>query len=73
MLVFFSAFIHLKVTSLQSQLKEQSDRCDSLSEQLSMTESHSEERAASINSLRQELDHLKLVKVVLIIDSNTAA
>lgn len=55
------------------QLKEQTDRCDSLSEQLSMTESHSEERAASINSLRQELDHLKLVKVVLITDSNTAA
>ncbi|TNN03421.1 hypothetical protein fugu_000450 [Takifugu bimaculatus] len=54
--------LQTEVTSLQSQLKEQSDRCDSLSEQLSMTESHSEERAASINSLRQELDHLKLVK-----------
>eukprot|EP00066_Takifugu_rubripes_P024303 XP_011613569.1 PREDICTED: kinesin-like protein KIF20A isoform X1 [Takifugu rubripes] len=54
--------LQTEVTSLQSQLKEQSDRCDNLSEQLSMTESHSEERAASINSLRQELDHLKLVK-----------
>lgn len=60
------------MTGLQTQVKEHTDRCDSLSEQLSMAESQSEERAASINSLRQELDHLKLVKVVLMPDSSAA-
>lgn len=60
------------MTGLQAQLKEQSDRCGSLSEQLSMTESQSEERAASISSLRQEVDQLKLLKVVLIGGSSPA-
>lgn len=68
----FCTLYILQVTTLQTQLKEKIDRCDSLSKQLSVTASQSEERAASIDSLRQELDHLKLAKVVLICDSSIA-
>lgn len=71
--LYISTKWSLQVTGLQTQLKEQTDRCDSLSEQLSITASQSEERAASIDSLRQEVDHLKLVKVVLISGSSPAA
>lgn len=68
----FCTLYILQVTTLQTQLKEKTDRCDSLSKQLSVTASLSEERAASIDSLRQELDHLRLAKVALICDSSTA-
>ncbi|XP_044034097.1 kinesin-like protein KIF20B isoform X3 [Siniperca chuatsi] len=58
--------LQTEVTSLQTQLKEQTDRCDSLSEQLSTAktrlqdlESQSEEKANAINSLTQEVEHLR--------------
>lgn len=57
-----STFLCCQVTSLQKQLKEQNDRSDSLSEQLSTTEtrlqdleSQSEEKTKTIDSLKQEL------------------
>lgn len=72
--LFIYNFLHyiLQVATLQTQLKEKTDTCDSLSKQLSVTASQSEERAASIDILRQELDHLKLAKVVLTCDLGTA-
>lgn len=55
-----------QMTSLQAQLKEQTDRCDSLSEQLSTAkarlqdlESQSEEKANTISSLTQEVERLR--------------
>lgn len=57
------------MTTLQTQLKEKNDMCDGLSKQLSVTASLSEERAASVDSLRKELDHLQLAKVAVICDS----
>lgn len=51
-----------QVTSLQKQLKEQTDRSDSLTEQLSTAKTHlhdletqSEEKTKTIDHLKQEL------------------
>lgn len=60
------------MTSLQTQLKEQTDRCDSLSEQLNTAksrlqdlESQSEEKANTISGLSQEVERLRQeVKVI---------
>ncbi|XP_038591640.1 LOW QUALITY PROTEIN: kinesin-like protein KIF20A [Micropterus salmoides] len=58
--------LQTEMTSLQAQLKEQTDRCDSLSEQLSTAkarlqdlESQSEEKANTISSLTQEVERLR--------------
>ncbi|KAI3365136.1 hypothetical protein L3Q82_010104 [Scortum barcoo] len=58
--------LQTEVTSLQTQLREQTDRCDSLSEQLNTAktrlqdlESQSEERTNTINSLTQEVERLR--------------
>ncbi|XP_037610900.1 kinesin-like protein KIF20A isoform X1 [Sebastes umbrosus] len=58
--------LQTEVTSLQTKLKEQTDRSDSLSEQLSIAktrlqdlESQSDEKADSINSLTQEVERLR--------------
>lgn len=51
-------FRHLpvfQVISLQTQLKEQTDRSDSLSEQLQHLQNQSEETTKTIDSLKQEL------------------
>lgn len=56
----------LQVTALRTQLREQTDRCDSLSEQLATTDSQSEERATAISRLTQEVERLtQEVKVVI--------
>lgn len=54
------------MTSLQTQLKEQTDRCDSLSERLNTAktrrqdlESQSEEKTNTINNLTQEVERLR--------------
>lgn len=54
------------MTALQAQLKQQTDRCDSLSEQLHAAEarlrdlgSQSEEKANTISSLTQEVERLR--------------
>lgn len=53
------------MSGLQTQLQDQTHRCGSLSEQLAAAESQSEEKAATISSLKQEVEHLKQdVKVV---------
>lgn len=53
------------MSGLQTQLQDQTHRCGSLSEQLAAAESQSEEKAATIDSLKQEMEHLKQdVKVV---------
>lgn len=55
-----------QVSGLQTQLKEQTDRCGSLSEQLATAETQSEERATTINSLTQDVERLRQeVKVVI--------
>ncbi|XP_051795633.1 kinesin-like protein KIF20B isoform X3 [Acanthochromis polyacanthus] len=58
--------LQTEVTSLQTQLKQQTDRSDSLSEEFSTTktrlqdlESQSEEKTSSINSLTQEVERLR--------------
>lgn len=54
-----------QVSGLQTQLQDQTHRCGSLSEQLAAAESQSEEKAATISSLKQEVEYLKQdVKVV---------
>lgn len=53
------------MSGLQTQLQDQTHRCGSLSGQLAAAESQSEEKAATIGSLKQEVEHLKQdVKVV---------
>lgn len=54
------------MTSLQKQLKEETDRSDSLSEEFSSTQSRlqdlehqTEEKTKSINSLTQEVERLR--------------
>ena len=61
------------MTSLKTQLREQTDSCDSLSEQLNAAktrlqdlESQSEERVDIINSLTQEVEQLRQEVKVLI-------
>ncbi|KAM9336984.1 kinesin-like protein KIF20B [Symphorus nematophorus] len=58
--------LHTEVSGLQTQLKEQTDRCDSLSEQLSAAEarlqdleSQSEEKTDAIDSLSREVERLR--------------
>nr|XP_046232599.1 kinesin-like protein KIF20A isoform X2 [Scatophagus argus] len=58
--------LQTEVTSLQTQLREQSDRCHSLSEQLSIAktrlqdlESQSEEKGSNINRLTREVERLR--------------
>ncbi|XP_051275749.1 kinesin-like protein KIF20B isoform X2 [Dicentrarchus labrax] len=58
--------LQTELTSLQTQVREQTDECDSLSEQLSTAktclqdlESQSEESADTINSLTQEVERLR--------------
>ncbi|XP_070783499.1 kinesin-like protein KIF20A [Enoplosus armatus] len=58
--------LQTEVTSLQAQLKKQTDRCDSLSEQLNTAktrlqdvENQSEEKTNNINSLTQEVERLR--------------
>lgn len=54
-----------QVSGLQTQLQDQTHMCDSLSEQLAAAESQSEEKAATIATLKQEVEHLKQdVKVI---------
>ncbi|XP_030257291.1 kinesin-like protein KIF20A [Sparus aurata] len=58
--------LQTEVSGLKTQLREQTDRCDSLSEQLNAAktrlqslESQSEERVDTINSLTQEVERLR--------------
>ncbi|XP_059180022.1 kinesin-like protein KIF20B [Centropristis striata] len=58
--------LQTQVTSLQTKLREQTDRSDSLSEELSTAktrlqdlQSQSEEKCSSINSLTQEVERLR--------------
>lgn len=51
------------------QLKAQTDRCGSLSEQLSSIETQSEERLTTINTLTQEVQRLRQeVQVVIVLN-----
>lgn len=53
------------MSGLQTQLQDQTHRCGSLSEQLAAAQSQLEEKATTIGSLKQEVEHLKQdVKVV---------
>lgn len=61
------------MTSLKTQLREQTDRCDSLSEQLNAAKTHrqslesqSEEMVDTINSLTQEVERLRQEVKVLV-------
>lgn len=47
-------------------LKAQTDRCGSLSEKLSSTETQSEERLTTINTLTREVQHLRQEAQVVI-------
>lgn len=56
----------LQVNGLQTQLKEQTDRCDGLSGRLATAETQSEERATTIDSLTEEVERLRQEVKVLI-------
>lgn len=55
---FFTDFV-MQVTSLQTELREQTNRCDSLSERLLSSETQSQEWVTSNNSLREEVERLR--------------
>lgn len=54
------------MSGLQTQLKEQTDRCDGLSERLATTETQSQERATTIDSLTEDVERLRQEVKVLI-------
>lgn len=59
------------MSGLKEQLQDETSRSGHLSEVLAATESQSEERAATISFLKQQVDHLKEeVKVVQRCDSD---
>lgn len=59
-------FAVFQVSDLQKQLKQQTDRCDGLSEQLATAETQSKERATTIDGLTEELERLRQGVKVLV-------